>query len=272
MVLRAAVTGQPGLQLPGHGVAARRGQHRGAARRARRDRAQARDPADRVRHGRRGSDAAAGRGRARAPLRVLDVPAEQRREGHRRGDPQAVRPDQAAAGALAAAAPRRRREHVRPRGAPLRARRLVAVGAAIRAERPLPGLRGRPALATARPRRPVRGLRALAAGVDAGRGTEGSRGPLDLPAGRRARRPRAARRSPAAAGHELARRGAADQGPGRVVPRAALVQPGSTGCRCSRPCTRASRRCCTATPVSRTCSSAPARRTAACPSSSRYSA
>jgi hypothetical protein len=46
----------------------------------------------------------------------------------------------------------------------------------------------------------------------------------------------------------------------------------STGCRCSRPCTPASRPCCTATPASRTCSWAPERPTAACRNSSRYSA
>ena len=228
MVLRAAVPRQPGLQLPGHGVAARRGEHRGAARRARRDRAPARDPADRVRHGRRGRDAAAGGRRDRAAAGARRS-GRARRRGCRRGGAQAVRPEHAAAGPLAAVAPRGGRAHVRPRGAPFRARRLVAVGAAVRAERPLPRLRGGPALAAPRSRRPVRGLHAVAAGVDAGRRTEGARGPLDRPAGRRTRHPDAAGRSPAAAGHELSRRRAQDQGPGRVVPRAARVQQAAPG-------------------------------------------
>ena len=48
--------------------------------RARRDRAPARDPADRVRHGRRGRGCSGRSPAARAPLRVLDVPAEQAEE------------------------------------------------------------------------------------------------------------------------------------------------------------------------------------------------
>ena len=265
LVLRAAVTGQPGLQLPGHGVAARRGEHRGAAApRSTRSCAGTRScgPRSSPSTGSRCSGRSPRRGRRCECSTSPPSDAEEAIAAELRTPFDLTRPPLARWLLLRHCGGENTLVHVEHHfvhdgwSLAVLLSELSALYQAFAAGQPSP----LPDLA-----RPVRGLRALAAGVDAGRGTEGSRGPLDRPAGRRTRHSGAAGRSPAAAGHELPRRGAADQGSRPSCPARCARSAGSTGCRCSRPCTRASRRCCTGTPGSRTCSWAPARRTASLP-------